>query len=147
MLLPDRGELGGEGFLCLLDGGIGFGMQRTRFEEGQLHAVQALLHAGAAVVRPEMPQRSGADVTDAVFDHAIALQVWPGGDQRGQFPFQLTSQKRWTSAAGAVAPAVEPFGIVAPHPVTQGLAIHPGAPGGIRPTTAVQSHGDPQQTP
>ncbi len=109
------------------------------------HPVQAVLHAGAAVVRPEIPQGQFADMPNPVFDDAVPLAIGPGGDQGGQFRLQGIGQKRRSAGAGPIPQALHAFGVVAHDPVAQRLPVHAGLPRRRLPAGAVQRHGDRQQ--
>ncbi len=126
---------------------VGFGMDRTGLEVGQLHPMQTILHAAARIIRSEVLGRDLADVTNPEFDDAVPVQIGTRCNERGQFLFQFRRQEWWTAGMGAIPQPLGPFSVVADHPVAQRLPVHPPAPGRLSPAGPVQRHRFRQKPP
>ncbi len=103
---------------------------------------RAFVHGHAELPADLVAQIHQAPAHELAFLRGTVLH--PAGNRRLLCGRQLA---RWAARIGLVRQTGEPGLVVAMHPVTQRLPVHPGGLGGLRPAPALQHQRQSQHAP
>src|SRR5690242_8272772 len=112
---------------------LGADREAREAEPAQDLADRALVQAS-----PEAGLDQGLEVDPPPPHHAVAVGVRPPLDGGRQLRFLLGREPRPAPRPGPVAQARETLGVVAVHPVAQGLPVHAGVPRRLLPRAPLQ---------
>src|SRR4051812_22994203 len=135
----------GKFFEPLLRLRVGPGVDRPRLLPGEVEPAQQPPDPALAVADLEAALDQGAQVAGAPGDATVALQLRAPQDQALQGRLPALVQGAGPAGPRPVAQALDPFRIVAVHPVAQGLPVHAGGPRRLLPAHPVQRVGQRQQ--
>jgi hypothetical protein len=114
---------------------------RSDRQAGEAEPAQDL--ADRALVQPDreagLDQRPQVDPPPA--HHAVPVRVGPALHGRRQLGLLPGREARLAPRPGAIAQAREALGVVAVHPVAQGLPVHAGVPRRFLPRAPLQHQG------
>src|SRR3954454_10498800 len=110
-------------------------------------ASKALIRQGKmwVIASPEPPLGQLAQVAGAPSDAAVSLQPRTPQDQALQGGLLPLVERAGPARPRPVAQALDPFRVVAVHPVAQGLPVHAGGPRRLIPAHPVQRVGQRKQ--
>src|SRR4051812_20495298 len=135
----------GKFFEPLLRPRVGLGVDRPRLLPGEVEPAQQPPDPALAVAHPEAALDQLAQVAGAPGDAAVPLQLGAPQDQALQGRLTALVERAGTARPRPVAQALDPFRVVAVHPVAQGLPVHAGRPRRLVPAHPVQGVGQRQQ--
>src|SRR6185437_580323 len=142
-----RGSARGSFFKSLLRRGVLFRMKRPGLQPGQLQQVQPLGHRSLVYPDREALLYLVPQVDAAPADDLVRLRVRSADHQLPELRhLRLGQPRRWARADPRRKPRYT-LGVVAMHPVPQGLALHPALLRGLGPRLALQDQRKRHQPP
>ena len=119
-------------------------MLRPHRQPREAEPMQQLADRALVQADREPPLDQGLQVDPAPAHHPVPLRVRPPLHDRRQLGPLLRGEARPAPGPGTVAEAGEALGVVAVHPVTQGLPVHAGRPRRGLARAALQHEGERQ---
>ena len=114
-------------------------MGQTRLQPGQIQLAQPFPDGPLGHLDGETAGDLRVQINAAPADHAVFLRIGPLQNQSFQFGHLRARQRGWLARTMARSQARNPRRIVAVHPVTQRLTIHPGPGRRFTPGAALQN--------
>lgn len=123
-------------------------MTRARRDVTELQPLHQLAHRAFMQLHPEFGGNLVTQVNQPPAHHFVPLWIRSLVHPFRHLLFLLGRQLAGRRAQiGPVAQPCQPSGVVAMHPVSQGLAVHPGTACRFRPALALQDQGQSQGSP